>query len=282
MDTPFVQTSMIQKCAKSLKVLRSVAFATYKEWAAYRSHALVSLFVGPVNFLVQFFIWKAVFSNRQVVNGFTLEQMLSYFAITTLIHYCIMDFADWNLQMLIQTGKFTTFLLRPVSHRYYALSQKVGHRLLGFWVEFIPVYFLFYLLFGILLVPARLGWTLASVALGFLMMFLFDYCIGITGFWLIRTGGVRRMLLVFRDIFAGVFLPLSFFPELLQRISLFLPFQYISYVPARVFIGTYQLAGRTYEIPVIVGLQAIAVAAMFLLSEVLWRLGIKKYTGVGA
>ncbi|MDF2663871.1 MAG: hypothetical protein K0Q94_6662, partial [Paenibacillus sp.] len=28
-----------------LRVLKSVAFVTYKEWAAYRSHMAVSLFV---------------------------------------------------------------------------------------------------------------------------------------------------------------------------------------------------------------------------------------------
>lgn len=33
--------------------MKAVAFVTYKEWAAYRSHVLVSLFVGPLFFLVR-------------------------------------------------------------------------------------------------------------------------------------------------------------------------------------------------------------------------------------
>lgn len=267
---------------KAIRILTSVAYATYKEWAAYRSHMLVSLFVGPVYFLVQYFIWRSVFSHSETVNGYTFSQMLAYFGIVTLIHYCIMDFADWNLQMLIHTGRFITFMLRPVSHRYFALSQKIGHRVLGFSLEFVPVYLLFYLVFGILLIPANIIWTLLSVCLGFMMMFLVDYCIGITGFWLVRTGGVRRMFLLLRDIFAGTFIPLTFFPDSIQNILFVLPFQYISYVPARVFLGSYELGGIRVDIPQIVAIQALAVLLMWAVSEVMWRLGIRKFTGVGA
>ena len=49
-----------------LKTLIAVATATYKEWAAYRSHMLISIFVGPIFFLVQYFIWGAVYRNNFV------------------------------------------------------------------------------------------------------------------------------------------------------------------------------------------------------------------------
>ncbi|NLY89184.1 MAG: hypothetical protein GX085_06135 [Firmicutes bacterium] len=263
------------------RLLTAVAAATYKEWAAYRSHILVSLFVGPVYFLVQYFIWSALFQNTTTLKGFTLQDMLVYYGVTTLINYCIMDFADWNLQMLIRTGRFITFLLRPVSHRFFALSQKVGHRFLGFWLEFVPVYLIFFFVFRLPLVPADLFWSLLSLVLGFLMMFLVNYSIGITGFWLIRTDGLRSFFLIFRDVFAGVFVPLVFFPGWLQKALFFLPFQYISYVPVRVFSGSYELGGITLAIPVIVAIQAVYVVFMGLVSEFLWRLGIKRFTGVG-
>ena len=263
------------------RLLTSVAAATYKEWAAYRSHILVSLFVGPVYFLVQYFIWSALFHNTTTINGFTLQEMLVYYGVTTLINYCIMDFADWNLQMLIRTGRFITFLLRPVSHRFFALAQKVGHRFLGFWLEFILVYLIFLFVFRLPLVPADLFWSVLSLIFGFLMMFLVNYSIGITGFWLIRTDGLRSFFLIFRDVFAGVFIPLVFFPGWLQKVLFFLPFQYISYVPVRVFSGNYELGGVTLAIPVIVAIQGVYVFLMGLVSEFLWRLGIKRFTGVG-
>ncbi|MEF3303655.1 ABC transporter permease [Paenibacillus sp. GYB003] len=265
-----------------LRVLKSVAFVTYKEWAAYRSHMAVSLFVGPVLFLVQLFIWQAVFSTRETVGGLTLEQMLAYYGIIAVINYAVFDFADWNLQMLIRTGKFLTFLLRPVSHRWFALSQKAGHRILGFWLELVPVALILHFGFQVDLMPAYPVWAAVSAALSFLMMFLVNYCIGLTAFWLTNAHGIRGMFHLLRDVSAGVFLPLTFLPDVLQKALFVLPFQFIVYVPARVFIGSYELGGIAMSIPQIVGLQAVAVCFMWLVSEMLWRLGIKRFTGVGA
>jgi ABC-2 type transport system permease protein len=267
---------------RTLKTLKAVAFVTYKEWAAYRSHMLLSLFIGPAFFLAQLFIWRAVYTGKTSVAGFTLEGMLYYYGTVSVINYLIMDFADWNLQMLIRTGKFLTFALRPVSHRFFALSQKVGHRILGFIFEFIPVWLIFAIVFRIPLVPAKPLWALASISLGFLMMFQVNYSVGIIAFWLTRTEGIRFLFRFVRDILAGVFIPLSFFPVLMQKILFYLPFQFIAYVPIRVFIGSYELAGIALDIPFIVGIQAFAVLVMWGVSGLLFGLGIKRYTGVGA
>jgi ABC-2 type transport system permease protein len=270
------------KIGYTFEVMKATAFATYKEWAAYRSHMAVSLLVSPLFFLTQMFIWRAIYSNRTTITGLTLEQMLTYYGITAIINHLIYDSADWNLQMLIRTGRFLTFMLRPVSHCSFAMGQKIGHRILALWVEFIPVYLLFLFLFKIKLIPAQPGWAILSLVLSFVLLFLINYCIGITGFWLTKTEGLRRGFLVVRDIFAGSFLPLTLFPEFIQKILFFLPFQFITYVPIRVFIGSYDLAGIKLSIPEVVGLQAMMVLVMFIVYKILWYYGIKRFTGVGA
>lgn len=267
---------------KHTEVLKATVFATYKEWAAYRSHMAVSLFVGPVFFLVQVFIWSAVYSGRSTLTGLTLEQMLVYYGIAAVINYLTYDSCDWNLQMLIRTGKFITFMLRPVSHCYFAFGQKIGHRLLALWLEFIPIYLLFFFVFKINLIPANFFWALLSIIFSFILVFLTNYCIGILGFWLTKTEGLRRAFLVLRDLCAGTLVPLTFFPDFVQKVLFFLPFQFITYVPTRVFIGTYELAGISLTIPQIVGMQGIAVILMYLVYRFLWFLGVKRFTGVGA
>jgi ABC-2 type transport system permease protein len=262
--------------------LRAVAFATYKEWSVYRSHSLVSVFVGPLYFLVQLFIWKSVYATRHSISGLTLDQMITYFAIAALINYAIMDFADWNLQMLIHTGKFMTYILRPMSHIYFAFSQKVGHRILGITIELLPVYIILAFVFKIRLFPAQPFWAVLSIILGFIMMFLIDYCVGITAFWLTRTSGIRRMFLLLRDVCSGVLLPLALFPDSIQKLFFVLPFQFIAYVPVRVFIGSYELAGLKLTIPQIVGLQAFATIIMVFFTFWFYKKGIQKFTGVGA
>ena len=266
---------------KAKPVFRAVIQATYKENFAFRSNMAVSLIVQPIYFLVQYSIWRAVFQAHDTVSGFTFKTMLFYFAVSSLLGFLNWDDADGTLQRLVQSGKFITFQLRPIHHLYYAFFQKVGHRILAFWVELVPILG-FYLLFGIKPIPARPFWAIISVALSFILAFLINYTIGTMAFWLVKTNGIRRAVLVFKDVCSGIFLPLTLFPEAIQKVLFFLPFQFISYVPARVFMGSYELAGFTFSIPQIVGLQAIMVFVTFLLNRLVWYFGIRRFTGVGA
>jgi len=243
---------------------------------------MVSIFVGPVYFIVQYFIWTAVYGGADTLNGIELSQMIRYFGATALIGYLTMDFADWNLDMLIRTGRFLTYALRPLDHRLFAFSQKVGHRLLGFIVEFIPCVLIFTLLFKIDMRPAYIGWTILSITLAYLMNFLIHYCIGMASFWIVQTGGLRAVYFLVGSIFSGMLIPLVFFPVPLQIIQFFLPFQYTSYIPAMVFLGQYSLGDVHLSIPVIVGIQFIAVLVVFFISELIYKAAMKQFTAVGA
>ncbi|MFQ9514743.1 MAG: ABC transporter permease [Eubacterium sp.] len=266
----------------NFNVAKAVASVTYKEWSAYRTHSMVSIFVGPVYFIVQYFIWNSVYGGSQTtIYNMELSQILSYFGAVTLIGYLTMDFADWNLQMLIRTGKFITFNLRPIHHRFFALSQKIGHRALGFLFEFLPCFLIFQFIFKVNMIPVHIGWTVLSIGLSFLMNFYVNYCIGMTAFWLVQASGIKNVFNVLCSLLSGSIIPLVFFPGFLQKILFFLPFQYISYVPAMVFTGSYSLGGVTMEIPQIVGCQAIAVLIIFVISEIVYRRAIVKFSSVG-
>jgi len=245
-----------------LEVMRAVALVTYKEWSAYRSHSMVSIFVGPVYFIFQYFIWTAAYGGK--------------------IGYVTMDFADWNLQMLIRTGKFLTFAMRPIHHRFFALSQKIGHRFLGLIFEFIPCLLIFTLLFDVNMIPSNVGWTMLSISLAFLMTFYVHYILGMTAFWFVQSSGIRRVFDLLSGVFSGVFIPLVFFPQAVQKLLFFLPFPYMSYVPAMVYTGNFQLAGIKMEVAEIVALQGIAVVLMMLLSEVIYKASMRHFNGVGA
>ena len=210
---------------------------------------MVSILVGPAYFLVQYFIWGAVYGNPTAalasgtLHGLALQQMLTYYAANALIGYLTMDFADWNLGMLVRTGKFLTFALRPIHHRFFALSQKIGHRILGFAFEFVPCALIFAFLFHIPITPANPSWAIISIALSFLMTFYVNYTIGLSAFWLTNPDGARAVFQILQAMFSGAIEPLVFFPEILQKALFFLPFQYMLYVPSMVCGGEYRLGG---------------------------------------
>lgn len=272
----------MNKLKHKLEECKAVAFVTYKEWSAYRTHSLVSVFVGPVYFIVQYFIWTAVYGSEGSLAGLELSETIRYFGASALIGYLTMDFADWNLQMLIRTGKFLTFTLRPMHHRFFALSQKLGHRVLGFFFEFLPCLLIFMLLFKVDILPERAGWTILSVALAFLMNFYVNYCLGMTAFFLVKASGIRVVYQLFAQIFSGVLIPLNFFPDILQRVMIFLPFQYTNYIPAMVWTGSESIGVLGLSMPQAVLAQATATLFMFGFSEMLYRCAMKRFTAVGA
>jgi ABC-2 type transport system permease protein len=263
-------------------VCKEIAFATIKEYLVYRSHMMVSIFVGPVYFIVQYFIWTAVYGGGGALKGIEYLQMIRYFGVITLIGYIIWDSADWNLSMLIRTGKFLTFALRPIHHPFFALSQKIGHRALGTLVEALPCAVIFTLLFKIDMRPANILWALISITLAYFIFFYVSYIIGIASFWIVQSEGIRQFFSLLYGVFSGSFIPLVFFPKPLQIIQFFLPFQYTSYVPAMVFIGKYTLGDIELSIPAIVGIQALALLCIFTVSELLYNTAMKRFTAVGA
>lgn len=264
-----------------LKIIKAVAIVTYKEWSAYRTHSMVSILVGPLYFAVQMLIWNAVYSENQTINGLTMPMILSYYAISILIGYLTMDFADWNLQMLIHSGKYITFALRPMHHRFFALSQKIGHRVLGFVFEFIPVALIMIFIFKVNMIPVSIVWFVISIIFSFLITFYVNYSIGLLGFWLTKTAGIRSAVKFLVSLSSGAIIPLSFFPVWCQNLFFLLPFQYTVYVPAMVFSGSYNLAETVLPIQNIVGIQGLYVLFMFIISEVLYRLGNRHFTAVG-
>ncbi len=267
---------------KKWNVLCEVAFVTYKEWSAYRTHSMVSILVGPIFFAVQYFIWSAVYGEGGTLNGMELPQIIRYYGASALLGYLTMDFADWNLSMLIRTGKYLTFSLRPIHHRFFAFSQKIGHRFLGFIFEFLPCLCIFVFVFRIDMKPAYPVWTVVSVLLAFLMQFYINYCLGLFSFWIVDSTGLRNAFFLLSSVFSGSLIPLVFFPEWLQKAQFFLPFQYITYVPVMVFTGQYSLGGFSLTIPTIIGYQTAAVLIMVVLSEALYRNAMKHFSGVGA
>lgn len=273
--------SAVLSVKKEYTVMKAVAVATYKEWAAYKSHMALTMIITPLGLIIQYFIWSAVYQNRSSFQGYTLDQMLQYYVTTAVIGLFVFDFAEWNLQMLIHTGKLITFMLRPMVHMRYALYQKIGHRLLSLWIEVIPVTLISALALHIYPATSHLLLSILSILLGFLMTFYVHYSIGILAFWMVKNSGLRGALNILASVSAGVFFPLTLLPLWMQNILFLLPFQYMSYVPVSVFMGSYRLGGIAVPLPLIVLIQAAAVLLMYLLSKLLWHFGAKKYRGVG-
>lgn len=266
---------------KSFNLIKAVALSTYKEWAAYKSHMVLTVLLTPLSIFVQYSIWESVYQSQTTISGLTFEQMVLYFVVSSIIGLITFDFAEWNLQMLIRSGKLTSFLLRPINHMTFAFYQKIGHRLLSFWVEVIPVFLICTYIIKVQIPTSNLFWAIISISLSFCISFVINYSIGILAFWFTNNSGIRMAIGLISSISAGALFPLVLFPKVVQNILFVLPFQYMIYVPTRVLLGSYQLGDISVPVQTIVLFQFAALIAVYLFSKLLWKLGAKHYMGVG-
>src|SRR5207253_2401496 len=118
---------------------------------------------------------------------------------------------------------------------------------------------------------------LVSLVLAFVIGFYFEACIGMVGFWLLEVTSLLYIVNTLNYFISGHMFPLDLLPGGWNRVLKLLPFQYMAYFPAAVFLGKVQ-GDALWE-----GLLAEAAWAVFLagLARVLFRLGLRRYSAYG-
>jgi ABC-2 type transport system permease protein len=70
-----------------------------------------------------------------------------------------------------------------------------------------------------------------SLFMALQISFCFDYFVGLLGFYSESIWGISSVKEIIMTVFSGALIPLQFFPDGLQRILLWLPFQTIYHTP---------------------------------------------------
>ena len=124
--------------------------------------------------------------------------------------------------------------------------------------------------------PVHIGWGLISIALAFALRFLMQYTYAMIAFWVERATAIEQFSFLLYTFFSGMVAPLTLFPDAIRSIVFWTPFPYLIYVPAALIVG----------LPVNIG-KSIAITAgwcliFWLLNRILWRQGLRRYSGMGA
>jgi ABC-2 type transport system permease protein len=82
---------------------------------------------------------------------------------------------------------------------------------------------------------------------------------------------------VIMEVLAGAIIPLSFFPEVLQKIFLLLPFQFLIYLPMKIYLGKISPT----QIPFELFKEAGWIVGFGILNLFIWRRGVRQYVAMG-
>lgn len=182
-------------------------------------------------------IWTAVYGDAQTVLGVSVGTMITYLTVVGLLNFMIYpDIAD-EINSRIEDGQVAVDMVRPIGFIRQMVALEFGHSLARWSM-------LIFVVPGLLLLgsltPASTGAFLAfllSLVLAFAVSIQIWLLVGLSSFWLLNVGGMRGMIGLVGNFFAGSLIPLWFMPGPLRAIAEWLPFQAITFLPASIYVG---------------------------------------------
>jgi ABC-2 type transport system permease protein len=118
---------------------------------------------------------------------------------------------------------------------------------------------------------------LTSLLLSFLIGFFFEASLGMIAFWLLEVTSLLYIVNTLNFFVSGHMFPIDLLPPPWNGLLKVLPFQYLAYFPAAVFLG--KIEGQE----LLQGLLAEAAWALFffILARWLYRIGLRRYSAYG-
>jgi len=269
--------STARKYAKIFRVTRG-------ERLTYRGDVLFSTFLRFLPMLTTILLWKAIFagSGDKPMHGFTYEQTIAYLLMVNISRmFSSMPGLAGGIARDVREGTLKKYLLQPLDMIGYLLAYRVAHKVSYIVSSAIPygVLFLICHRFFAGSVPTDLlTWAAyaAALILSFLVGFFFETAVGMAGFWLLEVTSLLYIVMTMNFFVSGHMFPLDFLGRRAWVLEA-LPFQYLAYFPAVVFLGKKKGPDLAFGL-----LGELAWVVFFaLLSRWLYRRGLRRYGAYG-
>ena len=258
---------MIQKLRKYAVIAR----VSLSSAIAYRA-CLVSQFCFYALFVYVFTnLWRAIYREGSV-HGYDYAQMVWYLIMTEFVTFACGTGIFRNMNEEVKSGSIAYQLGRPTHYVWYQFANSMGQVLLNF-VGFGALAGIL----GLILVGPLPTFRLAglpalalSLALSILLNFFSLMLIGLSAF-VLEDNFALFLIYQKASFMLGMFLPVEFLPAWLQQIAKSLPFSYIYWAPAKLFVDYSQEICRE-----LIPRQGAWAAAAIALTLACYRLSVRR------
>jgi ABC-2 type transport system permease protein len=174
----------------------------------------------------------------------------------------------YGIDRSLKSGDISSQLLRPVPYPAYLFFSELGNLLWRTIAVVVPVVAAAALVYG-LQWPASVFHGLMFPAfwlLSFVMLFCFACLGGLLAFWLMTAFSIDWLMWACLSLLSGNFIPLWFFPDWIAGYLKLLPFAWIGFYPAAVYLGKTGVAETVWLFlggAAWIGLFAVALAALW-------------------
>lgn len=209
---------------------------------SYRMRFYTGILTYVLFITVHYYIWEAVYhgsGGEIAINGFKLNEMITYIAVGWIARSFYFSNVDEEIDDIVRDGQISNYLLRPVSFHLMMLSKAIGESLFRVLFFTGPICLAVFSLYPISFPKdfnAGVNFFLFTFA-SFLILAEINFLIGLLAFSLKSIQGISRAKYFLLQLFSGLLLPLSFFPNVIKNILEIMPFKYITYIPMQAYLG---------------------------------------------
>ena len=252
----------------------SVLRITLASRFAYVGELLIrSIFIVLIMFIFTQ-LWRA--TGQIEKTGFSLVQLIWYLAFTEAIMTSV-DTGAGEVDREVRSGDLAYRLARPLAYPLYHFGAALGERLLRFGLNLLVGVLVALAVVGPLAIgPLALVLSLSVALAGFVADWIWSMTISLLSFWFEDTFGIHLLYRRALMILGGMLIPLEAYPAWLADIAHALPFKYLVYAPARLFVRPD--AGYWLEASAAIMLVALAGCIPLL---VIYRLGLRQVSAQG-
>jgi ABC-2 type transport system permease protein len=214
--------------------------------------------------------------------GYSFHDMIAYYLLSMLGRaFSSMPGLASHVAKQIRDGDIKRYLIQPIDMLNFLLLARTAHKVAYYTVATLPFALVFYLCRGYF----AQGWPdpsvviafMVSLVLAFLLGFLMDLCIGLIGFWFLEVSSLLFVYMLLNFFLSGHMFPLDLLPSPWNGLVEYLPFKYLAYFPAAVFLGKIPQDRLWQEI----GIELAWLVALIVLARLLYAAGLRRYGGYG-
>ncbi len=257
--------------------------ASLVERMTYRGDFLLGTMLRFLPMITTILLWRAIFrgSGKSSMEGFSFDEMICYLLLVNISRmFSSMPGLAGGIARDIREGTLKKYLIQPIDLIGYLMSYRMAHKAAYIVTSAIPYGILFFLCRGYFHTfpdPLTLVAYFGSLILAFCVGFFFEVCVGMVGFWFLEVTSVLYIVMTLNFFISGQMLPIDFLPAPWSTVLKALPFQYMAYFPAMVFLGKVQGSALVWGL---VGELAWSVFFV-VLARSLYRLGLRRYGAYG-
>ena len=258
-----------------------------QEDMVYRANYIFGAVFRFLPLVTMIFLWLAVYTGRKAaglppcIRGMSYQDMVVYNALMFIARgFSSMPGTMIEVSKDIKDGLLNRYLIKPLNYFGYQVMYRLAHKLVFWYIAlftFPPIFYLMRHYFSHMPTPWEWLAFVVSLIIAFFIGIQFCLMIGILGFWFLEISTFLFVVTMLEFFMSGQLIPLNILPQSLQLFLSFSPFGYEGYWPCMILMGKVPQT----ELFGLLDVGLLWIAIFYLISQILWKAGLRRYSAVG-